>query len=92
MFTGSFSLGDDAPEVREVQRFLNRAPETRLADSGAGAPGEETSFFGTRTLAAVRAFQGRYAAEILAPVGLTAPTGFWGPSTRAQANALYGCE
>lgn len=91
-FTGSFSLGDEAPEVREVQRFLNQVAQTRLADSGAGAPGEETSFFGTRTLAAVRAFQSRYATEILAPVGLTAPTGFWGPSTRAQANALYGCE
>lgn len=91
-FTGSFSLGDDAPEVREVQRFLNQFAETQLADSGPGAPGEETSFFGTRTLGAVRAFQSRYALEILASVGLAAPTGFWGPSTRAQANALYGCE
>ncbi|MBI2100507.1 MAG: hypothetical protein HYT47_00580 [Candidatus Vogelbacteria bacterium] len=48
--------------------------------------------FTEATAAAVSAFQLKYAKEILAPLGLTNPTGYVGPSTRAVLNRLYGCK
>jgi hypothetical protein len=47
-----------------------------------------TGYFGGVTLAAVEAFQSKYASEILAPVGLTQPTGFVGASTLKKLNEL----
>src|SRR3989344_4779956 len=87
-FTRNHSQGDSGGEVMSIQRFLNSVDGTQLATSGAGSPGNETSFFGGLTRAAVVQFQNKYASEILAPVGLSAGTGYWGPSSRAKANAL----
>lgn len=91
-FVGSFELGDEGPEILEIQKFLNSDPETQIAAEGVGSAGEETEFFGARTDAAVRAFQAKYYQEILNPIGLFQPTGFWGASSRAKANELYGCD
>jgi hypothetical protein len=87
-FTTNFRQGQSGAEVMQIQKFLNTMADTRVAASGAGSPGNETSFFGPATAAAVRKFQEKYAADILTPVGLSAGTGYWGPSTRAKANAL----
>ncbi|MEX0651950.1 MAG: hypothetical protein WD509_00540 [Candidatus Paceibacterota bacterium] len=87
-FTQNFSQGDTGNEVMELQKFLNTDSTTQVAVSGAGSPGNETSFFGPATHAAVIKFQNQYASEVLAPVGLATGTGFWGPSSRAKANAL----
>ena len=87
-FTESHKLGDRGGQVQDIQRFLNTDPDTRVAATGPGSPGNETSYFGPATKAAVEKFQAKYASDILAPVGLTAPTGFWGPSTIAKANAI----
>ena len=51
-------------------------------------PAVETDLFGLLTEDAVKRFQATYAAGILVPVGLTAPSGFWGPSSIKKANAL----
>ncbi len=87
-FTTNFRQGQSGAEVMQIQKFLNTMADTRVAATGAGSPGNETSFFGPATAAAVRKFQEKYAADILTPVGLTAGNGYWGPSTRAKANAL----
>lgn len=87
LFTQDLSMGADSAEVMQVQKFLN-GKGFMVASAGAGSPGMETTYFGSLTSAAVAAFQNAYASEILAPVGLTAGTGYWGPSTRAKANML----
>ena len=87
-FTENHKMGDRGGEVMNIQKFLNTDPATQVAATGAGSPGNETSYFGPATKAAVKKFQAKYASDILAPVGLTNPTGFWGPSSIAKANAL----
>jgi peptidoglycan hydrolase-like protein with peptidoglycan-binding domain len=72
--------GMTSAEVLKLQQTLNLDPATRVATSGAGAPGSETTYFGSLTLAAVKAFQAKH--------GIIT-TGYVGPLTRAQLNALY---
>lgn len=79
------SKGDD---VKYLQIVLNSSADTRLAASGVGSPGKETTFFGNLTKTAVIAFQEKYAAEILAGYGLTKGTGYVGKTTRDKLNEL----
>ena len=81
-FSRNLTIGSRGEDVRELQKFLNLSPETRLALSGPGAPGEETTYFGPITYGAVIKYQEVYAAEVLFPLGLSRGTGFFGPSTR----------
>jgi len=92
VFTGSYSNGDSGPEVVEIQKFLNSSSDTQVASSGAGSPGNETAYYGSLTTAAVNKFQAKYSAQILDPLGLPGPTGYWGASSRAQANALVSAS
>lgn len=87
-FTQNLDLGDRGEEARQVQIFLNTMADTRVAASGAGSPGNETAYYGSLTKAAVVKFQNKYAADVLHPLGLSSGTGYWGPSSRAKANAL----
>jgi len=87
-FTRSLSQGSTGADVMNLQKFLNMSADTQVAVSGAGAPGMETSFYGPATAAAVSKFQTKYSADILVPSGLTSPTGYFGPSSMAKANAL----
>ena len=87
VFTMNHQMGDRGGEVMNIQKFLN-ANGFQVAAAGPGSPGNETDYFGPATKAAVIRFQNAYASEILAPVGLTAGTGYWGNSTRAKANAM----
>ena len=87
-FTRDLKVSVTGADVKELQMFLNSDPDTRVAAAGAGSAGMETMYFGPATGAAVSKFQVKYRAEILSPAGLVNPTGFFGPSSRAQANKL----
>lgn len=78
-FTRDHQLGNTGGEVMEVQKFLN-THGAQVAASGAGSPGNESSYFGAKTKAAVAKFQ---AANGISPVA-----GYWGPMTRAKANGM----
>lgn len=87
-FTTNLSLGSKGMQILLLQQFLNRDPDTRIASTGPGSPGQETSYFGMLTKAAVVRFQQKYAQEVLAPVGLFQGNGYVGVYTRAKLNAL----
>lgn len=89
-FSVPLAKGMRSDEVRRLQQFLNTHDFVLASGTELGAPGYETELFGLLTEDAVKRFQAAYAAEILAPVGLTAPSGFFGPSSMKKANALLG--
>lgn len=87
-WTRSLTVGSTGEDVRMLQRFLNSDPATQVALVGAGSPGNETTYFGPATKAAVIKFQNKYRADVLLPVGLISGTGYFGPSSIAKANVL----
>jgi len=91
-FTLNLKVGSTGTEVMNLQKFLNMSADTKVSASGAGSPGNETSYFGPATQAAVIKFQNKYKAEVLTPVGLSSGTGFWGASSRAKANMLCSAQ
>ncbi len=80
----TLKAGDRGLDVKELQVFLNSDPDTRIALSGIGSSGQETTYFGTLTTLAVKRFQTKYAYETLVPAGLSSPTGIVGYYTRLR--------
>ncbi len=80
-FTQDLRRGARGREVKELQRCLARFPEIY-------PEGRITSYFGSKTKAAVIRFQERYKEEILTPHDLTQGTGVVKGSTRVKLNQL----
>ncbi|MCH7597598.1 hypothetical protein IID27_00950, partial [Patescibacteria group bacterium] len=87
-WTVNLTNGSTGADVLNLQKFLNSDSATQVAASGVGSSGNETDFFGSLTRGGVTKFQDKYATEVLTPVGLSAGTGYFGPSTRAHINSL----
>jgi hypothetical protein len=89
-FNIDLSKGQNNPvdDVWCLQIILNSDPDTIVAESGDGSPGNETTYFGDSTENAVIRFQEKYAGEILTPAGLTQGNGFVGEFTRAKLNGI----
>lgn len=79
----SLTVGMTGEDVRCLQRYLNWSGFF-VASSGVGSPGNETAYFGSLTANALARWQNAYTAQVLAPVGLTVGTGYWGPSSFAH--------
>jgi peptidoglycan hydrolase-like protein with peptidoglycan-binding domain len=75
MFTRDLSLGSQGEDVRQLQIYLN-AHGFPVAASGAGSLGNETTYFGPATQAALAAFQ--------KSAGISPASGYFGPKTRAS--------
>ncbi len=81
-----------SPDVSYLQRFLNASQSTRVAETGAGSNSQLTSYFGLKTKDAVMRFQILHRDEVLAPAGLSAPSGFVGEFTRRKINAMLAAS
>ena len=77
-FSRNLVVGSTGSDVKCLQAVLNLSATTRVATTGAGSPGNETSYFGPLTLAAVKVYQAEH--------GWT-PANQVGPLTRQALNA-----
>lgn len=77
-FTRNLTVGSTGSDVKCLQQILNGTGYT-VSTTGAGSVGNETTYFGSKTLVAVKLFQ--------AAKGMT-PANQAGPMTRAALNAI----
>lgn len=73
-FARDLTVGSTGADVKCLQQFLN-GHGALVSGSGAGSPGNETSYFGTLTKAALAQWQGTK--------GIVPAVGYFGPITRA---------
>lgn len=83
LFEGIFSF-----DVKRLQQLLNSNSDTQLISTGAGSPGNETTYFGFLTEKAVQKFQVKY--DIVSS-GSSETTGYGrvGPKTIAKFQEIF---
>lgn len=91
ILTKVIKVGASSSEIKILQQFLNSDPDTKIAESGAGAPGKETNYFGLLTTKAIQKFQKKYG---IVSSGTPTTTGYGslGPKTRTKLNELMGAS
>lgn len=82
--------GDNNKDVRILQKALNNDPETFVATSGVGSLDRETTYYGVKTIDAVKRFQTKYSDDVLDPQAYTEATGIFDETTRQKLNSLFG--
>lgn len=75
IFSRDLSLGSKGEDVKRLQQVLNTLG-FQISSTGPGSPGNETDFFGSKTKAAVSAYQVKK--------GILPTAGFFGPKTRGS--------
>lgn len=80
-FTRNLYPGMSGADVLCLQQYLNAAG-FKVAETGAGSPGNETQYFGPRTQAAVQAWQDAHG------VAYGAYPGYFGPISRAKFSEI----
>lgn len=85
------TLGTSGIYVQDLQVILDADPDTQVAATGPGSATDPTTYFGPLTQDAVDRFQEKYAADILFPLHLYAPTGYYGVRTQSKMYSIY-CE
>lgn len=88
-FTRNLHFGLKGDDVKHLQEFLNQQGFV-VSLIGAGSKNNETTYFGPRTLQALIQFQNFYRDDILAPVGLSAGSGYFGPFTLKKVRQITG--
>lgn len=86
-FTRTLRSGMTDSQVLQLQQFLNTQGFT-IAKTGAGSPGNETTYFGPSTRRAVILFQEKYPESILTPINREKGTGIFASLSINQANKL----
>ena len=89
-FNRDLKFGMEGEDVRLLQQFLNTDARMTIANSGLGSPGQESTYFGLKTKAAVMKFQELYSSEVLVPAGLSRASGYFGALSRTKLAGL--CE
>lgn len=82
VFNANLTMGNTGADVMNLQKVLNSSADTQVAASGVGSAGNESSYFGALTKAAVIKFQKKY--------GITPAVGYVGAITRAKLNTMGG--
>ncbi|MDP3999647.1 MAG: peptidoglycan-binding domain-containing protein [bacterium] len=80
-WTRSLTVGFTGEDVRCLQKYLNAAGHA-VAASGAGSVGNESTYFGSLTRAAVAKWQ--------AANGVVPAVGYFGPLSQAKYNSMAG--
>lgn len=80
-FTRNLTVGSNGSDVKALQKFLNSKGYV-VASSGPGSVGNESTYFGPATRAALAKYQ--------AAKGISPAVGYFGPSTRQSVNAMTG--
>jgi len=78
-FTRDLTMGSKGDDVKALQQFLN-SQGFAVASTGAGSPGNETTYFGSLTRAALAKYQAAH--------GITPSVGYFGPKTRAYVGSV----
>jgi len=83
-FEKNLKQGDNNEDVKNMQKALNKNPETLIAITGTGSPGNESPLYGKKTADAVKKFQEKYRSEIG-----TSTAGVFDDATRKKMNDLF---
>jgi len=79
-FSRNLTIGSRGNDVKCLQTILNASADTQVATSGVGSYGNETTYFGALTKAAVVKYQAKNS--------ISPTSGFVGPLTRAKLNGV----